>query len=104
MDFAVETVDLTRTFKKKRGAFTTALDRVNMQIRPGEVFGLLGPNGAGKTTLIKILVTLLYPTSGRAMVAGHDVAQHPEAVRPLINMVSGKETSGYGILNVRENI
>lgn len=104
MDFAVETIDLIRTFKKKRGEYITAVDRVDLQIKPGEVFGLLGPNGAGKTTIIKILVTLLYPTSGRALVAGHDVVSEAEAVRPLINMVSGGETSGYGILNVRENI
>jgi ABC-2 type transport system ATP-binding protein len=104
MDFAIETADLVRTFKIKRGEFLTAVDRVNLQVKPGEVFGLLGPNGAGKTTVIKILVTLLYPTSGRAFVAGHDVVREAEAVRPLINMVSGGETSGYGILNVRENI
>jgi ABC-2 type transport system ATP-binding protein len=73
-------------------------------VRAGEFFGLLGPNGAGKTTLIKILVTLLYPTAGRALVAGHDVVAGADRVRPLINMVSGGESSGYGILNVRENI
>ncbi|HPQ70730.1 MAG TPA: ABC transporter ATP-binding protein [bacterium] len=104
MNLAVETIDLTRTYKVKRGETLTALDRVNLQIRPGEVFGVLGPNGAGKTTAIKILVTLLYPSSGQALVAGHDVVEHPEKVRPLINMVSGGETSGYGILTVRENI
>ncbi len=54
----------------------------------GELFGLLGPNGAGKTTLIKILTTLLAPTSGWARVPTHDVIQHPNLVRPLINMVS----------------
>jgi len=104
MPLAIETVDLVRTFKKKRGAVFTALDKVNLQVYPGEVFGLLGPNGAGKTTLIKILVTLLYPTAGHALVAGHDVVTEADAVRPLINMVSGGETSGYGILTVRENI
>jgi len=104
MNLAVETIDLTRIYKVKRGETRTALDRVNLQIRPGEVFGVLGPNGAGKTTAIKILVTLLYPSGGKALVAGHDVVEHPEKVRPLINMVSGGETSGYGILTVRENI
>lgn len=104
MSFAIETIDLVRTFKKKRGNLFTALDKVNLQVYSGEVFGLLGPNGAGKTTLIKILITLLYPTSGRALVAGHDVVTESGAVRPLINMVSGGETSGYGILTVRENI
>ena len=104
MTFAIETENLVRTYKKKRGETFKALDDVSLRVNAGEVFGLLGPNGAGKTTLIKILVTLLYPTSGRALVAGHDVMRDPDAVRPLINMVSGGETSGYGILTVRENI
>jgi ABC-2 type transport system ATP-binding protein len=65
---------------------------------------LLGPNGAGKTTLIKILTTLLAPSTGHAWVAGFDVADEPEKVRPRINMVSGGETSGYGLLTVRENL
>ena len=77
---------------------------MNLDIKRGEFFGLLGPNGAGKTTLIKILVTLLAPTSGRAFVAGYDVAKEPQTVRPRINMVSGGESSGYGLLTVRENL
>ncbi len=81
-----------------------ALQGVNLQIPEGQLFGLLGPNGAGKTTLIKILATLLLPTSGRAFVGGHDVATDPFPVRERINMVSGGETSGYGILTVREQI
>lgn len=68
------------------------------------MFGLLGPNGAGKTTLIKILTTLLAPTKGKAWVAGLDVEKEPEKVRSRINMVSGGETSGYGLLTVRENL
>ena len=70
----------------------------------GELFGLLGPNGAGKTTLIKILTTLLAPSTGRAWVAGYDVIQEANKVRPRINMVSGGESSGYGLLTVRENL
>ena len=115
-EFAIRTEDLSRTYRRKRrrGWFRkkpaetptdfTALDHVNLEVRPGELFGLLGPNGAGKTTLIKILTTLLAPTSGKASVDGLDVATQQHALRPRINMVSGGESSGYGILTVRENI
>jgi len=81
-----------------------ALDDVNIRIRTGELFGLLGPNGAGKTTLIKILCTLLLPTSGSAYVRGHNVAKEANCVRKIINMVTGGETPGYGILTVAENL
>jgi ABC-2 type transport system ATP-binding protein len=109
MDFAIRTDNLGRVYKL-RGAKKTearqlvALHDVTIQIRPGELFGLLGPNGAGKTTLIKILTTLLSPTTGQAWVAGYDVSQEPEKIRPRINMVSGGESSGYGLLTVRENL
>jgi ABC-2 type transport system ATP-binding protein len=106
---AIETHEVTRIFKTKPTASqpkgkTTALAGVNMDVRSGELFGLLGPNGAGKTTLIKILVTLLYPTSGRALVDGLDVVAQAQAVRERISMVSGGETSGYGLLTVREQL
>jgi ABC-2 type transport system ATP-binding protein len=81
-----------------------ALNDVNLTINEGELFGLLGPNGAGKTTLIKILCTLLLPSSGEAKVLGHDVQKETNLIRQKINMVSGGETSGYGLLTVRENI
>lgn len=93
-----------RGAKKGESRQLIALDDVNLQIRTGELFGLLGPNGAGKTTLIKILTTLLSPSTGVARVLGLDVQKQPEAVRPLINMVSGGEASGYGLLTVRENL
>ncbi len=82
----------------------TALENVNLEVYEGELFGLLGPNGAGKTTLIKILTTLLAPTSGMAYVDGLDVVKQGHQVQQRINMVSGGETSGYGILKVRENL
>ncbi|MER2600093.1 MAG: ATP-binding cassette domain-containing protein [Caldilineales bacterium] len=81
-----------------------ALQGVNLEVPAGELFGLLGPNGAGKTTLIKILTTLLLPTSGRAQVQGLDVATHAQEIRRRISMVSGGETSGYGLLTVEENL
>ncbi|MGL6074359.1 MAG: ATP-binding cassette domain-containing protein [Fimbriiglobus sp.] len=104
---------MTRTYRKKRKGFWrkapeepefVALSGVNLEVRPGELFGLLGPNGAGKTTLIKILTTLLAPSAGNAWVDGQDVVAEATAVRPKINMVSGGESSGYGILTVRENL
>ena len=81
-----------------------ALDQVNVEVYRGEVFGLLGPNGAGKTTLIKILTTLLSPTTGKAWVDGLDVESQAAEIRRRINMVAGGETSGYGLLTVRENL
>ncbi len=109
--FAIETENLGRIYKirgtKKEKAIRkelVALVDVNLKIKQGELFGLLGPNGAGKTTLIKILTTLLAPTTGRACVSGHDVIAAPHLVRPCINMVSGGESSGYGLLTVRENL
>ncbi len=109
MDLAIHTQNLARTYKlrgtkKNEPRELVALKDINMDVRRGELFGLLGPNGAGKTTLIKILTTLLAPTSGTAMVAGYDVAAEPHKVRPRINMVSGGESSGYGLLTVRENL
>jgi len=110
-DHAIETKDLGRIYKihgnkkeKKVRKELVALENVNLTVERGELFGLLGPNGAGKTTLIKILTTLLAPSSGWARVATHDVIQHPHLVRPCINMVSGGESSGYGLLTVRENL
>jgi len=109
MNFAVKTENLGRIYKIRGGKKTeprelVALQDVNVEIERGELFGLLGPNGAGKTTLIKILTTLLAPTTGKAWVLGLDVEDEPEKVRSRINMVSGGETSGYGLLTVRENL
>jgi ABC-2 type transport system ATP-binding protein len=81
-----------------------ALDDVNVEVHAGEIFGLLGPNGAGKTTLIKILTTLLSPSTGKAWVDGLDVETKAAEIRRRINMVAGGETSGYGLLTVRENL
>ena len=105
---AIEVVELGRTFEKRqrrrKKRTVIALDEVNLQIEEGELFGVLGPNGAGKTTLIKILATLLLPTSGQAFVDGIDVVRDPFSVRKRINMVSGGEHSGYGILTVKETL
>ncbi|MBI3160285.1 MAG: ABC transporter ATP-binding protein [Chloroflexi bacterium] len=109
MQQAIFTKKLSRIYKLRGGKKTEpkeliALKDVDLEVKQGELFGLLGPNGAGKTTLIKILTTLLAPSSGEAWVAGHNLSTDPDRVRPLINMVSGGESSGYGLLTVRENL
>ncbi len=103
LQYCIETKDLVRIFKSKNEV-VKALDKVSISIGEGEIFGLLGPNGAGKTTFIKILTTLLLPTSGEAYVGGFDVVKESDKVRKIISLVSGGETPGYGILSVRENL
>jgi len=87
---------------KRFGAFV-AVDNISFETHRGEIFGFLGPNGAGKSTTIRILCGLLRPTSGRAMVAGIDVAREPEAVRQQIGYMSQK-FSLYNDLEVIENL
>jgi ABC-2 type transport system ATP-binding protein len=65
-----------------------AVDRLDLRVHKGEIFGLLGPNGAGKTTTVGMLTTLVIPTGGKATVAGIDVAAHPESVKQIIGVVS----------------
>lgn len=82
MDAIAETHNLSKRF----GNFN-ALDSLNIRLDPGEVFSLLGPNGAGKSTAIKLLTTLLQPSSGDAMIAGISIVKHPFRVRRLIGYV-----------------
>ena len=81
-----------------------ALENITLSVRRNEVFGLLGPNGAGKTTLIKILCTLVRPTSGRATVCGFDVVQHGSQVRQRIGLVNCDDRSHFWRLSARENL
>ncbi|MEN3044152.1 MAG: ATP-binding cassette domain-containing protein [Candidatus Hydrothermales bacterium] len=99
IDYPIKTVDLKRFYGK-----ICALNGVSIKVNEGEIFGLLGPNGAGKTTLIRILTTLLLPTSGKAYVLGYDVEKEYREIRKRINMVSGGEEVGYGILTVQETL
>jgi ABC-2 type transport system ATP-binding protein len=112
---AIETVDISKRFRhvrtmkdlafyRWRSESVLAVDNVTLQIREGELFGLLGENGAGKTTLIRMLSTTILPTSGRAVVLGHDVVREAEAVRRLIGIVTGDERSFYWRLTGRQNL
>src|SRR3954463_8994824 len=100
---AIDARGVRRVYKTKPND-VVALDGVDLEVAPGEFFGLLGPNGAGKTTLIKIMTTLLLPTSGKARIFGFDVETETSRIRRIMNMVAGGEQSGYGILTVREQL
>lgn len=91
----IETLGLTRRFDK-----LAAVDGVSLTVNAAEIFGLIGPNGAGKSTLIKMLTTMLPPSSGRALVAGFDVAKEPAQVRRRVGYVpqllsADGELTGY---------
>ena len=107
---AIEFDGVSRTFWARPGVFrrrsieVRALTDVSFSVEPGELFGLLGPNGAGKTTSIKILTTLLLPTSGRARVLGFDPASEPQRVRPQIGYVFGGDRGLYDRLSARDNL
>jgi len=102
MDYAVETISLTKVFSDWWGrAKVYAVDDLNLQIRHNEVFGLLGPNGSGKTTTIKMLLGLLHPTKGHALLLGGD------GTDPKINTRIGflpEESYLYRFLNARETL
>ncbi|WP_242529250.1 ABC transporter ATP-binding protein [Methylacidimicrobium sp. B4] len=98
--FAIETQELSRCF----GSFR-AVDRLTLQVRAGAIFALLGPNGSGKTTTIRMLTTLLPPSSGSARVDGHDVVRDPIAVRARIGYVpqmlsADPDLTGYENLSI----
>ncbi|MFH1055185.1 MAG: ATP-binding cassette domain-containing protein [Candidatus Altiarchaeota archaeon] len=96
--YSIETHDLTRRFGD-----VTAVDRLNVQVESGEVFGLLGPNGAGKSTTLNMLCTILRPTSGSASVNGFDVVEDPHEVRKSIGIVF-QDPSIDNRLTGRENL
>jgi ABC-2 type transport system ATP-binding protein len=96
--FAVEVEELTKTFGDFR-----AVDRLSFNVAHGEVFGLLGPNGAGKSTLIRMLTTLVPPTSGRARIEGRDVQRSPGEVRKIIGVIPQAMTSDLD-LSAEENM
>src|SRR5271155_5632559 len=82
---AIHTEDLTKIYP---GTDFVAVDKLNLDVRAGEIFGLLGPNGAGKTTTPRMLTTRVVPTSGRAFLAGVDIAAHPALAKQLSGIFS----------------
>lgn len=102
--WAVETDGLGRVFETKKRPEVVALSDVSLRVATGEVHGLLGPNGAGKTTLVKVLSTVLLPTTGTARVMGHDVVTETAAVRPRIGIVLGGDRGLCYRLTARQNL
>lgn len=115
MTAAIQTINLTKRFtvpKRYRDLLlhpfkrteSTVLQEVNIQVEPGELFGLLGPNGAGKTTLVKILCNMVLPTSGQALLFGHDVTRDEKAIKKMIGYVVSEERSFFWRLSGRQNL
>src|SRR5262249_50784949 len=102
-DAAIRVTDLAKIYSRRGQPPVRAVDGVTFDVARGAIFGLLGPNGAGKTTLIRMLSTLLRPTSGTASVLGHDVAGSPLEVRRRISVVI-QETAVELFLTVRDNL
>ncbi len=98
MEPIIETRDLTRRF-----GVLTAVDRLNITVAPGEIFGLVGPDGAGKTTTLRILSGLMNPTEGTARVAGYDVAREAQSVKDQIGYMA-QRFGLYQDLTVEENM
>ena len=103
-DLAIAVEDLKKTFVTRgKGKAVEALRGIDLAVRKGTVLGVLGPNGAGKTTAVRILTTLLQPSSGRAFVQGHDVVKEAAKVRGLIGL-TGQSTAIVDELTGRENL
>jgi ABC-2 type transport system ATP-binding protein len=109
-DAVIEVRDLRRTYRTTTGTFrrrpleVEAVQGISFDVRRGELFGLLGPNGAGKTTTIKMLITLLLPTSGTARVLGRDVVADARAIRGKIGYVFGGDRGLYERLSAQDNL
>ena len=99
----IEVHDLSKRFPDLHQGEVVALDGISFEVRPGEVFGLLGPNGAGKTTCLRLLSTILRPTSGTASIDGKDIVEEPDEVRARIGFLSGT-TGLYDRMTARETV
>src|SRR3954466_9300826 len=106
----IEADELRRTYSTTTGSFrrrpleVEAVRGISFEVQQGELFGLLGPNGAGKTTTIKMLITLLLPTSGSARVLGRDVVEEPREVRRRVGYVFGGDRGLYERLSGLDNL
>lgn len=96
--YVIETRDLTRRYNKQ-----VAIDHLNIRVEQGQIFGLIGPNGAGKTTTVRMLTTLLHPSSGKASVNGFDIITQPRQVRESIGYVP-QEAQADEALTGREHL
>src|SRR5215472_14063554 len=97
----IEARQLVKRFQDRKRGPLCAVDGVSFCCKPGQIYGLLGANGAGKTTTLRILATILAPTEGTAVVAGHDVTKEPQKVRSCVGFLS-TATALYGRLSARE--
>lgn len=95
----IEIKNLTKTFGK-----VNAVDNLTITVEKGEIFGLIGENGAGKTTTLRMLATMLRPTSGTATLNGYDIKKEPDKVRGELGILFGGESGLYNRLTVKENI
>jgi ABC-2 type transport system ATP-binding protein len=110
VDKIISVHKLTREYSTTKGWIrskkvkVTALNGISFEVKKGEIFGLLGPNGAGKTTTIKILTTLLAPTSGDCKVLGYNTFGEEKNIRKRINFIFGGELGVYRRLTARDNL
>jgi ABC-2 type transport system ATP-binding protein len=115
MSICIETYNLSKRFPVTKSyrelilhpfkkSYVSAITDINIKIRKGELYGLLGPNGAGKTTLIKILCTLIYPTSGTAFLNGTEITKQGDIIKKKIGYVLSDERSFYWRLTGRQNL
>jgi ABC-2 type transport system ATP-binding protein len=107
---AIEVRNLRRVYRTVIGVIrrktkeVVAVEDISFDVEKGELFGLLGPNGAGKTTTVKVLTTLLLPTSGTARILGYDIAKKPEPIRSRIGFIFGGERGLYWRLSAVDNL
>lgn len=106
MEITTYSVEVTHLYRKfiQNGLPTVALNDISFNVEKGEIFGVLGPNGAGKTTLIKVLSTMLLPSSGTCQVLGKDINNQYKEIRRQINFIYGGEYGVYGRLTASEYI